>query len=115
MTVSNQCAFVGKKGNSLLGCIGKSVASRPREVTLPLYVLALMRLYLEHCVQDRAPQYKRHGHTGASPVEGHEDDEGIESSDKQGEAERAGTIQCGKEKAQRDLIHVHNECPIEGK
>ena len=37
LNMSLKCAFVAKNTNSLLGCIRQSVASRVREVFLPLY------------------------------------------------------------------------------
>ena len=58
LDMSQYCALAAQKANHILSCIKRSVASRVKEVILPL-CSALVRPHLEYCIQMWSPQYRR--------------------------------------------------------
>ncbi|PKU29086.1 hypothetical protein llap_20610 [Limosa lapponica baueri] len=58
LDMSQQCVLAAQKANHMFGCIKRSVASRPREVILPLY-FSLLRPHLEYCIQLWSPQQRK--------------------------------------------------------
>jgi len=58
LNMSHLCALAAQQANYILGCIKRSVASRSREVILPL-CSTLVRPHLESCVQLCSPQHKK--------------------------------------------------------
>jgi len=62
--------YPDQKANHIPGCITSSMASRSREVILPLYS-ALVRLDLESCIKLWSPQHRKDGPVGEGPEEGY--------------------------------------------
>ena len=60
LNMSQQCALAAWKANGILGSIRRGVASREREMIVPLYC-ALCEAHLKYCVRVWGPQYRKDG------------------------------------------------------
>ena len=96
LNMSQQCALAAWKANGILGSIMR-MDSRDREVIVPLCSCEAPSGVL--CPGMEPPIQERQRAVGEGPEKGHRDDQGAEVSLLQGQAEGAGLIQPGEEKA----------------
>jgi len=98
LDMSHQCVLAAQKANCILGCIRRSVASRSREVILPLCsTLGVLRPALEPSAQEG------HGPVGAGPEEATKMIQGLEQLCCEYRLRELGLFSLGKRRLRGDL------------
>ena len=102
LNVRQQGVIAAGKANGILGSSSRGVASRDREVIVPL-CSALVRPHLQHCVQGWSPQHKKDRELLERGQRSHRDEQGCSTS-LQRQAEGAGLVQHGEEKLRGESL-----------